>query len=72
MAILLVSAVLLLVTVAAFKTAPLVGKLGLAAGIVLLVSSVFQLLAFALMIADIADCETAAPGRCCHCVDESV
>lgn len=58
MAMILVSVVLLLVMVAAIKTAPLVGKLGLAAGIVLMVSAMFQLLALALMIAAIDSCET--------------
>ncbi len=60
MATILVSAVLLLVAVAAFTAAPLVGKLALPAGIVLLVSAVFQLLGFSLMIAAIGESETAA------------
>jgi len=70
MTMILVSVVLLLVTVKAFTTAPLTGKLGLPMGIVLLVSSVFQLLALALMITACHERETAASrvarwdGRC--------
>ncbi|CAN0143068.1 unnamed protein product [Pylaiella littoralis] len=47
----LVSIIVVLVLVAAFMPAPITGKLGLSVGISLVVYSVFQLLAFALMTA---------------------
>jgi len=51
MATIIVSFILVAVVVAAFMAAPTTGKLGLAAGIALVVFSVFQLIAFALMAA---------------------
>lgn len=51
LATILVSLILVLVIVAAFMQAPITGKLGLAAGIALAVTSVFQLIAFSLMAA---------------------
>lgn len=49
LATLLVSLIMVLVFVAAFMKAPLTGKMGLAAGIGLAVTAVFQLIAFSLM-----------------------
>lgn len=57
MATILISFVLVVVVVAAFMRAPLTGKLGLAAGIMLAVFSVFQLIAFACMAALASKCE---------------
>lgn len=48
---------LVLAVVAAFKAAPSTGKLGLAAGVVLTVSSVFQLLVLGLMGGLAVQCE---------------
>lgn len=58
MATIIVSVILVLVIVAAFMTAPVTGKLGLAAGIALIVFSVFQLIAFALVAAHVDKSET--------------
>ncbi|CAN0265282.1 unnamed protein product [Scytosiphon promiscuus] len=51
MATILVSIVLVVVVVAAFMRSPVTGKLGLAAGMMLTVFAVFQLIAFACMAA---------------------
>ena len=67
MATILVSIVLVLVVAAALQAAPTTGKLGLAAGVTLVVFSVFQLVAFSLM-ADVAQkCEEKVPGSACCC-----
>lgn len=58
MAAILVSVVLILVVVAASVTAPINGKLGLAAGILLAVFSVLELIAFSLMAAVLKDGES--------------
>lgn len=60
LATILISAILVLVVVAAFMPAPVTGKLGLATGISLVVFSVFQLIAFSCMVAFVAECERMA------------
>lgn len=58
LATLVISFTLVTVFVAAFMKAPVVGKLGLAAAVMLTLHAVFQLIAFALMAALINKCET--------------
>lgn len=67
MATILVSIVLVMVVAAALQAAPTTGKLGLAAGVTLVVFSVFQLVAFSLMADVTQKCEEKVPGSACCC-----
>lgn len=64
LATILMSFIIVVILVAAFMPAPITGKIGLAVGISLIVFSVFELIAFALMAAFAAKGEnlTSASG----------
>ena len=60
----ILSIALVVIVVAAFMAAPMTGKLGLAAGITLLLFSLFELIAFSLIAAFVGKRETEMPFFC--------